>query len=374
MQRPLAWLIVVFVVASLSAVTDSAWAKPPKGENSARSETPKKSKSAKNKQKSKSSTKQSTTTIKHEVKKGETLGAIAKKYGVGVKDLVRWNKLANADKLKIGQKLKVRTVTESTSSTSTSVSRDRQVIYVVRKGDTLSKIAKANKVSAEQLQKWNRALRKNPDKLKVGQKITIWVEGPELKSASVGSANKGKLKGGEQLPDGKGYKVRNRSHSWGTNLTVSTIMTVMAKYAAKYPKGARFVIGDLSFENGGKMKPHLSHQSGRDVDISFAAKGNEQLDGFVKMSKKNFDAEKNWYVIKSFVDTGDVQYIFVNYELQELLYEYATEQGVSESYLEKVLQYPNGKRSHEAIVRHSKGHDDHMHVRFVCPKGDKSCK
>ena len=45
-----------------------------------------------------------------------------------------------------------------------------------------------------------------------------------------------------------------------------------------------------------------------------------------------------------------------------------------DDYLEKALQYPNGKRSYKAIVRHASGHADHMHIRFVCPKGDKHCK
>lgn len=43
----------------------------------------------------------------YKVKSGDTLGAIGKKYGVSVNQLLKWNKLASTNKLRIGQQLKV---------------------------------------------------------------------------------------------------------------------------------------------------------------------------------------------------------------------------------------------------------------------------
>ncbi len=43
----------------------------------------------------------------HTVKKGDTLSAIAKKYGCTVQQLMKWNNLKNANALRIGQRLKV---------------------------------------------------------------------------------------------------------------------------------------------------------------------------------------------------------------------------------------------------------------------------
>ena len=43
----------------------------------------------------------------HTVKKGETLSAIARKYGCSVQQIMKWNNLKNADALRIGQRLKV---------------------------------------------------------------------------------------------------------------------------------------------------------------------------------------------------------------------------------------------------------------------------
>ena len=43
----------------------------------------------------------------HIVKKGDTLGAIAKRYGRSVKQLMSWNNLKNANSLRIGQRIRV---------------------------------------------------------------------------------------------------------------------------------------------------------------------------------------------------------------------------------------------------------------------------
>jgi murein DD-endopeptidase MepM/ murein hydrolase activator NlpD len=43
----------------------------------------------------------------HTVARGETLGIIAKRYGVTVDDLVRWNQLAEPDRIEVGQVLVV---------------------------------------------------------------------------------------------------------------------------------------------------------------------------------------------------------------------------------------------------------------------------
>ncbi len=43
----------------------------------------------------------------YKVRKGDTLSAIGKKYGVSVNQLLKWNKLASANRLRVGQQLKV---------------------------------------------------------------------------------------------------------------------------------------------------------------------------------------------------------------------------------------------------------------------------
>jgi len=53
--------------------------------------------------------KKATTTKKYyTVKKGDTLSAIAKKYGTTVKQLAKWNSIKNVNVIVVGQKLRVK--------------------------------------------------------------------------------------------------------------------------------------------------------------------------------------------------------------------------------------------------------------------------
>ena len=292
-------------------------------------------------------------TITYVVAKGDSVDKIARKYEVRTDDIARWNNLADVSRIRIGQKLRIRvpkgTVIESPAGKKGAPVITQNVNYVVKKGDNLGKIARKTGVSIEELKKNNKALRKNPDRLRVGQTIVLRVQKFDgATGVSRGLANNGSLSGGIQLPAGAGYVVRNPKRSYGTSLSVGLIIDAMSAYAAKYPKAPRFAIGDLSVEHGGKLIPHLSHQSGRDVD-------------------------KNWFVIEYFLKTKKVQYIFVDYDLQKLLYDHAKKKGYTDAQLRTMIQYPNGKKSYSAIVRHAKGHADHFHVRFVCASTDKDC-
>lgn len=67
------------------------------------------------------------SSVTHVVRKGEYLSTIAKKYGVSVKDLVSMNNLANANSIRIGQKLVVREgPTELSVSTSQAAPTNKQ--------------------------------------------------------------------------------------------------------------------------------------------------------------------------------------------------------------------------------------------------------
>ena len=99
----------------------------------------------------------------HVVKKNETLGGIASRYGVSVSTLQAYNGISNPNLLYVGKKLKI---------PSGNV---REVNYVVRKGDSLGLIAKRFGVPASDLALINRISR--PDLIRVGQKLTIPLSG-----------------------------------------------------------------------------------------------------------------------------------------------------------------------------------------------------
>lgn len=315
-------------------------------------------------------------TITYVVKKGDSVEKIAKSYDVRANDIARWNNLSDVSRIRIGQKLRIRVPKGSVVSTSRKSAPiiTQNVSYVVKKGDNLGKISRKTGVSIEELKKNNPSLRKSPDKLRVGQTLVLKVQRFDGSTGvSRGLANNGSLANGIVLKPGPGYIVRNAKRSYGTALTVGLIMDAMGAYAQKYPKAPRFGIGDLSTERGGKLTPHLSHQSGRDVDISYIHKSQKETPNFVRMSKDTLDIEKNWFVLEYFLKTQKVQYIFIDYDLQKYFYEYAKSRGYSDAQLSKMIQYPNGKKSYHAIIRHSKGHADHFHVRFVCASTDIGC-
>ncbi|MFC7525600.1 LysM peptidoglycan-binding domain-containing protein [Parapedobacter sp. GCM10030251] len=86
--------------------------------------------------------------ITHRVRKGETLGTIAQRYHVTVQDLRAWNDIKR-NVIVPGQKLSVRsrTLESSIGNSGKQGSSPSYVTYRVRKGDTLSEIAKQHRTA-----------------------------------------------------------------------------------------------------------------------------------------------------------------------------------------------------------------------------------
>lgn len=87
-------------------------------------------------------------TATHVVRKGETLSAIASRYGTSTSNLQKINKLPSASRIYAGQKLKV-------PGGRASASRSSWTTYTVQRGDSLGRIAQARGVTVSQLQSWN---------------------------------------------------------------------------------------------------------------------------------------------------------------------------------------------------------------------------
>lgn len=110
-----------------------------------------------------SSTSTKTQNIVHIVKSGETLSAIASKYGVSVDNIKNWNNLST-DKLSIGQKLTINPTTKSNNNSST------QKMHTVKSGETLSSIANKYNTTVDAIMKANNL---KSTKIYVGQKLKI---------------------------------------------------------------------------------------------------------------------------------------------------------------------------------------------------------
>ncbi|HEU4709857.1 MAG TPA: LysM peptidoglycan-binding domain-containing protein, partial [Methylophilaceae bacterium] len=90
---------------------------------------------------------------KHVVKSGESLSIIAKRYNISVKQMMALNHLKSA-RVKSGQTLLV-DKTSTRVVAAKSPASPKKTIYVVKRGDTLSSIARKFEVATDDLQRWN---------------------------------------------------------------------------------------------------------------------------------------------------------------------------------------------------------------------------
>jgi len=111
------------------------------------------------------------------VAKGDSLAKIAKKNGVTLKALQAANPTVVPTKLKIGQKLVVPAGGKPTADTAAPVAGGTVAAvgsdYVVKSGDTLTKIAKAHGTTVKALQAANNL---TTTKIHVGQKLKLPVK------------------------------------------------------------------------------------------------------------------------------------------------------------------------------------------------------
>lgn len=303
--------------------------------------------------------------VYYTVSDGDNIGSVALKFGVGVHEVKTWNKLEGYD-IEPGKKIIVKS--------SEKVKRERKdplpVIHRVRSGDTFESIARKYGVSIKQVRRWNR--RVHPRRIQIGQRIRLYIPGRDGRSVSWGRANRGRLYNGSAMESVPGMRVRNVARAYGTERVIKFLEAAAFDVKARWPDAPDLEIGDISYKGGGKMRPHKSHQSGRDADLSFYHRGNVET-GFRDLDPETFDAAKNWHMFKTLIDTGQVEYIFVEYDLQKKLYDYARHIGYTERQLEPLIQYPNGKNA-GGIIRYARGHDDHWHIRFTCGPDDKHCR
>jgi membrane-bound lytic murein transglycosylase D len=104
---------------------------------------------------SSSSSSSSSSPSYYKIRSGDTLSAIADRYNVKLSDLQRWNGIGNASSIRVGQTLKIyKGSGPSTATTSSSTSS--WTTYTVRSGDSLGAIADRYGVSVSELRSWNR--------------------------------------------------------------------------------------------------------------------------------------------------------------------------------------------------------------------------
>ena len=190
-----------------------------------------------------------------------------------------------------------------------------------------------------------------------------------LGSLSLGRPNAGALMNAIPMPEGDGWEIIDPRRSWATQETVDYLTHAIQAVDAEFERTHPLYVGHLSYERGGPMRPHLSHQSGRDVDLSYYYLPDRNPGWYQKASERTLDKAKTWALVRALVVDADVEYIFMNKSVQKLVKEYALSQGEDAQWLDRIFQYRS--REIEPIVRAAYGHATHMHVRFYNPRAQK---
>jgi penicillin-insensitive murein DD-endopeptidase len=195
---------------------------------------------------------------------------------------------------------------------------------------------------------------------------------------SIGTPNRGVLTASLELPrEGKGYRwLRQDDRHHGLPRFVRAIERAAARVEDERP-GGMLAIGDLSARGGGALMPHLSHRSGRDVDLLLYLTTLDgapvESPGFLHVGtdglawdaeNKRFlrlDIERTWLLVKSLLEDPDarVQWLFTHRNLEALLVQHARARGDDSETILRAL---------ETMQQPSPGgpHDDHVHVRTAC--------
>ncbi|HVV85846.1 MAG TPA: penicillin-insensitive murein endopeptidase [Kofleriaceae bacterium] len=204
-------------------------------------------------------------------------------------------------------------------------------------------------------------------------------------SVSWGPANRGVLLDGVQLPvQGDGYVVlptwSSRGTQWGVDELI-TVVTWTARAVAREHPGTVLAVGDMSIDGGGRSKHHASHRTGRDVDfVLFGVKDGKPLpatemlpynaDGvLVSDPTVSFDVDREWTVVRALLSAPGpgIANIFLYAPLRVRLLDYARAKGEPEGLIDlaaATISQPGD----------SAPHNDHMHVRIYCPRGEPTCR
>lgn len=212
--------------------------------------------------------------------------------------------------------------------------------------------------------------------LSAGTRLVMYRAVPSEPALSIGRPNRGQLRNGMPFPEGEHWVLRTvRRRHYASEFTVRSLITAITRYRELHPDGPPVRIGELSKRTGNRIKPHRSHRSGRDADIGYL--GLDPAIGNAYWTKvtgnNNLDAERTWTFVKALLDTGNVQYIFIDRSIQLALSKVA-ERELSTEELAAIFEHPRRPDSHRAIIQHWPGHKNHMHIRFECAPGNWRCR
>ncbi len=296
----------------------------------------------------------------YRVKPGDTLTGIALRFDTSIAELLEMNPGLKPDRIYPGQTI--------------DIGEPRpEVTLTLERGDTLLAVAERYGVNHRDLARWNSSVRQG--RARPGTDIRIYTRIPVSPSEAIGPTNGGRLRNGVPLPPHRGYAIRSKDRAYGTEETTRWIVDAFDAIDAKFKTRKVIRIHDISDRNGGRIRDHKSHQNGRDADIGYYQdKCPPSGCPFEHVRASELDVARQWALLEHWLKNDQAEMIFIDYRLQARLYRYARRRGVPEAQLNRWIQYPRGKHEPVGVIRHFRNHDDHLHVRFVCPYSDVKCR
>ncbi|MEE9382665.1 MAG: penicillin-insensitive murein endopeptidase [Nannocystaceae bacterium] len=252
----------------------------------------------------------------------------------------------------------------------------RTVTYAIRSGGSLKNVANLFKIYHHEIVGLNPGIGLD-QLLGARTNVVVYRGTPQGPSNSLGYPGDGKLQGGVPMIAGDGRSLRHIPwKSFASAATIAMLDRVLSSWPTREPGAHAVLVGNLSQREGGRLRPHRSHQSGRDFDLSYIQREGvyDELN-WREMTSTNLDAERTWSLIKLLVESRATEVMFIDRGIQRLLYDHALAQGtLPKRDLGQWLQYPRSTPRENTLIQHVPGHVDHLHVRFGCPANEMECR
>ena len=186
-----------------------------------------------------------------------------------------------------------------------------------------------------------------------------------LGSISVGFADEGRVINAAHLENTDAWICQRPDLAYGTQETVDGLAAAFRAVHAQFPDSAPARLSHIGAREGGYLRPHRSHQSGRDADIGFFYKG-DRVPGSRARREKLIDPARNWALLRALVIDADVQVVLVDRGIQKVLRDWALAHGEDRAWVDRLFH-----GGAHALIQHARRHKDHFHVRFYAPRSQE---
>lgn len=194
----------------------------------------------------------------------------------------------------------------------------------------------------------------------------MWLEDIEaLGSISMGFANAGRMINSVPFPTGENWTIVEPRATYTLQEVVDFVTAAIDTVAAEHPGSPKLRVNHISSKDGGHLRPHSSHQNGRDVDLAFYYTSDIR-GGFRGKREHHLDAARNWTLVRTLATETDVQVILVDNRIQRVIYNYALSIGEDKEWLDSLFGFRGG-----SLLKHARRHYDHYHVRFYAPRAQE---